>query len=178
MAWRWLWQHHSCDTRILCWWCKVMLNLLCRTSRGSGWGFFQISKPLVWEKDSPRAFNGIFTLLKASKFLASAWWKHLPWLQEHPQFCQPKHFTTCQTMKENCCQEKILPCWEQRLLTALISAVWHSSLRVGKSSSKRSRSHTLCNSYAWDFYWCLHQLLSLRMVFLKLASGTVTLTAR
>lgn len=74
MAWRWLWQH-SCDTRILCWGCKDILNL-CRTSRGCGWCFIQISESFEWEKDTPtRDFNGVFTLLKSSKFLASASWK-------------------------------------------------------------------------------------------------------
>lgn len=83
-------------------------------------------------------------------------------------------------MKQNCCQEKILPYWELRLLTALILAVWHSSGQVGRPDSKGFPSQTLHNFYASGFYWCPKQLLSapLGMVFLKLVSGTISLSAR
>lgn len=93
------------NKRIPCWCCKVMLNLLCRSSRGlscSPPSHPQISKPFKRETDTLRALNGIFLLLQKG---ARTWPqpnknKHLPWLQEHPQ---PDCFIVPLNTKQNCC---------------------------------------------------------------------------
>lgn len=168
MAWRWLWQHHSCNTGILHWWWKVMLSLLCRTSRDLVGAFSRFLNLLNGRKTP--ALNGIFTLLKGRKFLASAWWK-----QTFTLITRTSSVLPTQALYDSSDHEaELLPGENSPLQRAEVAH--RADLGCGRSSSKRS--HILCDFYAWDFYWCLNQLLSPHMLSLKLASGTVGLSTR
>lgn len=66
VARRWLWQRSACNMGILRWWCKVVLNLLCRTSSGSGvgWGcFFSRFQNILNGRKTPHALLMAFSLV-------------------------------------------------------------------------------------------------------------------